>query len=69
MRCLFGRPHPPRHRQNYTFGVAPGFVDYVEAEEEREDDAYWAYYRAFLEKHPTCWKRFLHWLHPCCKED
>ena len=60
MRCPFGYGPPPKRRQNYTFGVDPGFVDYVERMEDEEEQEYWRKRNAFDAKYPTCWRRFLH---------
>jgi hypothetical protein len=62
VRCPFGRPHPPVRRTSFSFGVADGFIDYIEEVEAREAELYWAKYNAFLDQYPTCWSRFLHWL-------
>jgi len=60
--CPFGRPHPPKIRKSFSFGVDPGFVDYVEECEAREAEEYWTKYNAYFERYPTCWLRFLNWL-------
>lgn len=52
MRCPF---RYRRRRRRYTFGVSADFIEYVEAEEAREEAEYDAAY-------PTCWAKFLHWL-------
>jgi hypothetical protein len=49
-------------RTSFSFGVADGFIDYIEEVEAREAELYWAKYNAFLDQYPTCWSRFLHWL-------
>lgn len=44
-----------RRREKFSFGVDPGFLDYVM---EAEDEAEAEYNRLY----PTCWKKFLYWL-------
>lgn len=60
--CMFGYPPPPKSRENFSFMVDPGFVDYVEECEAREAEEYWSKREEFELKYPTCWSRFLHFL-------
>ena len=63
MRCPFGRPHPPRGWNGpHRIGTAEGFIDYMEEQDARASEEYWARYNVFAEKYPTCWLRFLNWL-------
>jgi hypothetical protein len=50
--CPF-RYRPKRRR--YSFGVAGGFLDYIDECERKAEADYNA-------KYVTCWDRFLHWL-------
>lgn len=51
MKC----PFRYRRREHFSFGVDPGFLDYVTREDDRAETAFDAAY-------PTCWTKFLHWL-------
>lgn len=51
MRC----PFDYKRRDNFSFGVDPGFLDYCA---EIDDVTEYEYNL----RYPTCWQKFLHWL-------
>jgi hypothetical protein len=52
MQCPF---RYRRRWQKFSFGVDPGFMDFVTEQDDRAEVE-------FNEKYPTCWDKFLHWL-------
>jgi hypothetical protein len=51
MKC----PFRYKWRQNFSFGVDGEFLDWCNERDAKAE-------KAFNEKYPTCWKKFLHWL-------
>lgn len=51
MRC----PFRYRRRENFSFGVAPDFMDFVSDRDDRAE-------ATFNAKFPTCWAKFVNWL-------
>jgi hypothetical protein len=52
MRCPF---RYRRRDQKFSFGVDPGYLDFIMAQEDAAE-------AEFDAKYPTCWAKFKHWL-------
>ena len=60
MKCPFGYRRARRSYREYSFGVAPDFMDFVEEAEDRRMAADAEREKEFNKEHPTCWAKFLH---------
>lgn len=60
MQCPFRYRKAKRRYRNYSFGVAPDFMDFVEEAEDVRMAAEYEREAEFNKAYPTCWAKFLH---------